>query len=606
MIGRFEGMRRTIIAYAAIILAGLGTPASAQAEESAPLAALPMPVAALDWRADLDLQRWSTSTFHGDLKGVVETLSTAHGEEQTGVLLNAAELYTTHMLLFEASSVLEGIVPERPMHQQRHSALMHAVSLLQGEPVEDFGTSPLRSPARPDAGFWLSLQAIASADIALLNAQIENSFAGLGMQSRAVLRAMLPVFTEAAIETGHHAYADAALRLLKELPDLSSGPVGYFLRGRAQERRGNASSALNAYFKAAEGWDQYAVRARLALADMSLANGSRGALLAAQSVLAEGSEAWRGDRYELEVLKRLVRVYEGTENEVDALLTLGKLLARYPGQDEAKFARSAAERMLDAVYKKGKMGAYPISDWMEVHLQLLPFFRQEPAFAMQTEVFADYLLSLGATDLSAQEYRRALRIVRGIEEDQEGMKAQSVFRLNLKLAESQLRAGLAEDARITLDVMEKVPGAQNQEDHAGLSARVLAELDDRPALIKVSMKFPTARHLRELGQALAEEDRWDQSSDVFQQLWAQFPHAFTVDDASRLLIAANRAKDSDTRARIVRSFPSLTDSKSLIELAESLEAARPQLLPLRSDKATERLQKLENAFESIRNTSAYP
>ena len=599
-------MRWFIFACGATVLAFLGLRGLAQAEDNQALAARPIPVAAVDWRSDLDLQRWPTASFHADLKMVIEKLSGAHGEEPTGVLLDAAELYATHMLLFEAASVLAGVTPSRPSDQRRHDALNHAVSLLQGEPVADFDASPLLVPVRPDTGFWLSLQAIASADVALLNAQIENSFAGLGMQSRAVLRAMLPVFTEAAIETGHHTYADAALRLMNELPDLSAAPVGHFLRGRLQERRGNQSSALDAYFTATEGWDQYAVRARLAVADMSLANGSPGALLAAQSVLGKGAEAWRGDRYELEVLKRLVRLYEGTEDEVKALLTLGKLLARYPGQDGALFARDAAERMLASVYEKGKNGEYPISDWMEVHLQLLPFFRQDPVFATQTEIFADYLLGLGATDLAAQEYRRALRIVRGVEDDMAEAKTQDVFRLNLKLAESQLRAGLAEDARITLDVMEKASDAEEREEYARLSARVLAELGDRPALIKVSMQSPSAKHLRELGQALAHEDRWAQASDVFQQLWAQFPHEFTVDDASRLLIAANRSEDDETRARIVKSFPSLTDSKPLIELAKSLEAARPQLLPLRSDKAEERLKKLENAFESIRKTSIYP
>ena len=88
-------------------------------------------------------------------------------------------------------------------------------------------------------------------------------------------------------------------------PELAGAESGTFLRARAAQKRGDAATALKIYLEAAEGWDQYAVRARLAVADMALADGGRGALLAAQSTLEGGSEAWRGGRYELEVLRRL-------------------------------------------------------------------------------------------------------------------------------------------------------------------------------------------------------------------------------------------------------------------------------------------------------------
>lgn len=592
-------INRILLLILGCMLQTLALHAEEDQPQTSPVAANEMS----DWRETLDLRRWDSDSFHTDLNHIIENLSTAHGEEQTRYFLDAAELYLNHMLVFEASSVLTGTDPQKKALKQRHAALTDAASLLQGERVTDFVASPLNAATRPDTGFWRSLQAIASADVAMLNAEIENSFVGLGMQSRAVLRAMLPVFTEAAIETGHRAYVDAALRLLDELPDLSEATLGHFLRGRSHQRRGNLSSALEAYFKASEGWDQYAVRGRLAVADMSLANGGRGALLAAQSVLADGAEAWRGGQYELEVLKRLVRVHKVLENEVDALLTLGKLISRFPDSQEVETAKASARQLLDTMYRKGQADNYPLADWIEAHLQLLTYYRYEPKFSAQTELLADYLMDLGATDLATQEYRRAIRLVREINPAQNESAQQTLFRLNLKLAKTQLKAGLASDARITLQMMERIPGTENEEQHAALSALVFAELGDNPALLEVDMHSPSARHLRQLGLALAEEGRWAQTSDAFGQLWAQFPQEFGIEDASMLLIAANRSEDSETRAKVVRSFPTLTDSKPLIKLAESLEAQRPELLPLKSENVMERLKKLENAFENIKQTN---
>ena len=596
---------------ASVVLATAGTMVAASSlEEGAAAAPAPMiaPGAprATGWRNDLDLQHWSTGSFHRDMVSVVQNLGTAHGPEQIGIMLNAAELYLTHMLLYEASSTLAGIDPTLPDHTRRHAALIHARALLNGEAISTFENSPLADRARPDTAFWRTLQAIAIGDVRMLDDNIEASFLGLGLQSRAVLRAMLPIFTEAAIETGHARYADAALELMRELPDLDQSSTGYFLRGRAQERSGNNSSALEAYFKAATGWDQYAVRARLAIADMSLSNGSNGALLAAQTTLTDGLEAWRGNQYELEVLKRLARVHAARGDDAAGLLALGKLIARFPGSQEAKLAKTQAEELLRQLYAKGKEGRYSLADWMDAHLQFLPFFRTMPDFARHTETFADYLLGLGATDLAAKEYQRASQLWREHESATSDTAAQDLFRLNLKLANSQYLAGLAQDARATLDLMDMVPGTQNAQNHAKIKASVLAELGDRSALLDTEIATPSSDHMRKLAQALAEEGQWENSKDMLEQLWAAYPEAFSVQDATHLLIAANRANDAQTRDMVIRAFPSLTADAPLVSLAESLNDTLPNLLPLRADQASARLRKLEDAFESIENSRISP
>jgi len=188
----------------------------------------------------------------------------------------------------------------------------------------------------------------------------------------------------------------------------------------------------------------------------------------------------------------------------------------------------------------------------------------------------------------------------------EARKARALFRLQMKLAKSQLHAGLTAEARVTLDLIGPPVGSKETQDLASLRAKMLAEIGDKPAFLEASVPTPSAEYLRNLGLVLSEEGKWASSTDVFQQLWERFPKEFSVNDATHLLIAANRTDQSIAIDRVLRAFPSLTESKPLIKLAKSIDAEAPQLMPLRADTAQQRLDTLKNAFESIKNSGISP
>ena len=293
------------------------------------------------------------------------------------------------------------------------------------------------------------------------------------------------------------------------------------------------------------------------------------------------------------------------ENKPEELLTLGKLISRFPHTPDAAAAAEEAEVLLAEVYEAGRAGGYAIGDWVDVHLQLLPYFRFSPSFANHAETLADYMLNLGATDLATSEYRRAIRLIHGRSPEPAQEDTAQIFRINLKLAQAQYRSGLSTDARKTLEMMEMSEAGGFAEAYAQTLALVLADLDDRPALLQTELEAPTPGNLRTMAAALAEEGRWDQSRDVLRQFWYSHPDDFGVQDATHLLIAASRLDDTVTRDSVIRLFPSLSEDKSLINLAKSLKMAEPELLPLRQDQAAARLEKLEDAFESIKNSRIY-
>ncbi len=547
----------------------------------------------------LGLDRWPAGTFKQDLTALIGRISLSNGPETTGALMDAAGLYLSHMLLPEAASVLDSVVPEGAASGRRYRSLSDAVALLGGDPVDDFAASPLSEPSRKDSAFWASLQAISSSDIQLLRTNIEGSFVGLGLQSKAILRELLPIFVEVTIEMGLKEQADLGLRLIDEMPELAASSVGKFLNGRAREIQGDEGAANAFYLEAAQGRDTYAARARVALADLALRDGGRDALLDAQQVLVEGAESWRGDSYELKVLIASAQVYDRLENERDEVLVLGRILARFPDAPEYHALTRQAQRLLVSIYQDGANGKFTLSDWMQLHYLLAPEFRDLEGFPDQIEILADHLLQLGWTDLATKEYRRAIRLIQAKQEVRQIGTDLQLGRLNLKMAKAQLRGGLVSDARMTLELMDKTDPQVSTEEYRALKAQVLSGLDVSTELLEVFLENPSVDHLRDVGLVLSEEQRWAQSADIYLKMWRNYPNKFELKDASRLLIAAHRSGDLDTLRRVVRSFPSLTDSKELISIANNIDTLPSTLLPLSVDGAEERLGRVDLAIDSI-------
>ena len=598
-------------AAAAILAGGLSAggvwATGAPVDLSAPveLVAVARPEPGRAGQADMDLRRWPADGFHHHLTQRIEALSAAHGPERVRVFLDMAELYLGHALLYEARSILDEVAPKAPGETRRWRAMRDAVRLLAGEPAPDFGGSPLVAASRTDRGMWLTLQAIATGDEVMLRNNLADALEVLADQTRPIARLLLPIFTEAAVEAGEAHRAERAVSLLEGVPDLFDAPVGYFLRGRAAEIRGQERTALELYFAASDGWDLYAARARLALADMALADGGKGALLAARDVLEYGAGAWRGDQYERELLQRLGGLYAATGDPFKALVAHGQLMLRFPGTEAAEEAVEKAQVDMAAAYREGVEGKLPLAEWLPVHMRLVPLYRYFPDFALYSEALADRVLEVGGTDLAAGEYRRAIALVEELAEVSE-MPAdpERLVRLRLKLARALSQGGRYAGARDVLDGIG-VPGSPDQRERVNaLKASVLSELGDFDRVRRTYVADPDARSLRDLALALWTDARWDGAIVFYRRLWTTFPQEFTARDASYLLLAARKSGDDRTAGEIVAAFPGLTDSETWVNVAASLMETPAPLVPLSRGAADIRLESAERAVGTIDGAEA--
>jgi tetratricopeptide (TPR) repeat protein len=551
------------------------------------------------WNADLDLRNWPGATFYENYKALTHALSEAHGAVRTERLVDFAELYLSQMLTREALEIVTALEAPDVEASERFAAVRDAAFLLNGKAIEAFAASPLADEKREDRALWHVLQAISDSDLGQLSQHIDAGFSALGQQSRPVIEALLPVLVEAAIETGKSAPVATALRLMEELPDLAQAPVLPFLKGRAAEAQGKDATALAAYFEAAKGRDQFAARARLAVAEMSLEEGSRGALLAALAVLIDGTEAWRGDRLELETLKKLVRVQNELGERQEALLTLAMLISRFPDRPETKVARRQAATLLRATYTDGVEGRLALSKWMNVHMRVLPLFRDLDAFPIYVELFADKVNSLGATDLAAQEYQRAISHFEEGHAEGKDAPPKRLDSLRTRLTGTYLRGGQATEAAMTFARITEPEDKEEKDRFQSLKAEVLAAIGDDEAFLKTIVNSPSPTLLRRQAVVLEGKSDWDRLKSTLQQLWHRYPALFDTRDATQLLIAARRTSDDGLEQEILRRFPSLTKSKPLINIAKSFEDPKPSLMPLSRESAQERLNRLRAALDNL-------
>jgi len=550
----------------------------------------------------MDLMHWERDAFYKNMTERIQALSTGFSTGRLIILLDIAELYLSQMMLPEARFVVEDIeASELPNDQKyRLQQMTDSIAILEGSGIAVAENSPLFDPIRPDRQFWITLNAIALGDSMSLLDNIEGAFDQQKLIPREILRSVLPALVETMIETEEYTLAEHAIAVLENFQEYRMSSAVYYLRGRLAQKQEKDKAALNLFVLAMNGWDRYAARARIKLADAAIASGRTDAFIAAQGILESGTNAWRGDRFELITLERLTSVNRLVQQPYKTLLTNAKIMERFPGSDAADKALVTSEKDIRMLYERGVKGEISISDWLEMHLRLAPIYRNLPVFVEATEVFADRILEFGATDFAIAEYDRALDLLYILRKSSgKPIPPTRIASLQLKKVYALVQGGRYEDAKNVLSKISASRDDGTETRKEKLTAQVFSALGDSAAVLTGTEQNLSESYLRQRAFAYWKTGNWEQSTAGYKRLWLEYTSKFSTEDASYLLLAARRNDDAQTAKSVAEAFPEITDSAWSAAMAERLLEIPADISSLSRNGAEDRILSADKTLKEL-------
>src|SRR5690625_4942686 len=404
--------------------------------------------------SSLDLRAWERRDFIAERQRLRESIDQREREGRPvgPQILDLVRLYAARAMAHEALSLLDGLDERELLPRQRAAArALGDVLRVWRAPEAEQKLAMLGDPAFADWADWAAWTAYGRA--ARHQWQGAADLAGEGLQRLAayprVLRVpLLIALTEALMMTGSDlTMVGEALGLLEgeRLEPADRAALGY-LTALAQEARGEARQAFESYLAAARGDGPYAQKARIAVVDVGVSSGQMD-LKEGEALLSSAHQLWRGDRLEVEVLKRLAALRLELEDDVGVLEALARLALNFSGQPIAEQALYNAGPLLDELYRVPAQRERSLGQRIAEHERLRRAFGAHPFFMSYREAFAGDLADAGLKAAAAQEY--AL-----LAEDTSGRQRQAY---SLKRAATLLEAGAQSSAREVLRAMT-LPG----------------------------------------------------------------------------------------------------------------------------------------------------
>ncbi len=275
--------------------------------------------------------------------------------------VDLAEFYLAHRFAAEALGLARLMVEDRPAIEAegRFRGLRGlARSLLgrHGEAVDDLAHRSLTGNA--DAATWLAAARFAEARTPISQQTFAGALRTLKGYPPALAVPARLAFAEAALASG---LAEDAATLLAELhvtgvPEDERARLD-FLQGQLEANTGQVDQALRRWGRLANSADRHAAtRATLARTEFMLESG---ALSPAEAIAALEPLrfAWRGDRLEYDILRRLAALRDKEGDTAAALTTLGEAKSLFPALAAADDAEAEMAAMFERLFRAGNEDA---------------------------------------------------------------------------------------------------------------------------------------------------------------------------------------------------------------------------------------------------------
>lgn len=405
----------------------------------------------------------TTAQFDGPFEAtrsrLIAAIENAAEADRTARRLDYAQFLISRMMLPEARGIVTpiaagaGTIP--PAERERAEGYARIVArLLAGTPSE-------LPPSWAGDPLWpLALRAEPAPDTAL-----RNALSSLSRQSRAVATAVLPLLFDKALAGGNVATAAEILSVAPAGTALEGTPRLALMRGRLALAQGAEDMAFEAFARLAEGSDQAAAEARIAMADMALARKDRNLLPQVRQILQDGMPRWRGDDTALRLRVRLARVAEDMGDIPAALEVMSAIRHEHPDTPEADLAEARIAVMVGRLAGRIADPAMPIATAIEAVRRLDAAFAQRGDWVAVRAGLAERLERAGLTEAARAEYAA---ILQSPFDALQAADPSVMDRVTVRQAALLLRAGQETAALSVLDRRTYPRGPEEMDRHTAL------------------------------------------------------------------------------------------------------------------------------------------
>lgn len=325
------------------------TPPSAQQATGNPVAATPI-------RSD----QATTAQFGGDFRTLrdrlVAAMDSAPEAERDARRLDVAQALIARMMLPEARGAVRDMLARgaalSAADRDRALGYERIIARLMS------GATAILPPAWAGDPLWPVL--VAGQPVA--DATLRAAMAGLSEHSREVATAALPLLFDMALAGGDAVTAAEILTAAPAGTDLDGTGTLDLMRGRLALAQGAEDMAFEAFARLAEGDDQAAAEARVAMADLALSRKDAALLPQVRQLLQDGMPRWRGDATALRLRVRLARVAEDMGDIPTAMEVMSAIHHEHPDTPEAELAQDRIGVMIDRLTSIVTDGATPLAD----------------------------------------------------------------------------------------------------------------------------------------------------------------------------------------------------------------------------------------------------
>lgn len=466
-----------------------------------------------------------------------------------------------------------------PSQEKRLAEMERMIAALSGDlPDQDEPeTSPWASAAgtppsvASGSGLWGLIPAVRSGKVPT-SETVREAAASLGQHSAWIGAAVIPDLFNAALLANDPDLASDILSAAEAGGGVDPARM-LLMRGKLAERQGDEEAAFDLYAEAMGHGTIAGVEARIAFSDMVMSRGTPGALPGLRDVLTTGVMIWRNDDYSRRLMTRLAAVTEEIGDTEGAIRVMARIVAEYPGTEEARLAEARVPVLLSDLQEGLASGDVSIEAYISLVRELSWKVEGGPEWITTRVVLAETLAERGLNAAAAAEFEA----IRDRHANQVRDSASLRNRVILGEAAARIASGDSEGAQRALrtPLAGDDPQEKTRRDTLFVQAGIAMDMPQEPSSAQ-NLEILRARDLILKG----EEEAAARFYDNFAERGKDLPR----EDASRYILARSRTVIGSDVVSNTQGIQS-PEADHMIQAGASIAAESPQMTPLSTDKA---------------------